>query len=117
MNDELGLNKDLREALKADLNALLDEKRDACASVLKQYMLDNLRVTDDPSLAKRMEEFNKRIDTMVETMTLDIDDKKGEAVVKATGSGEDTWKTILRGSDWFMPVPNAMEIMLSPLCQ
>jgi len=65
-------------------------------------------------LDKRVEEFNKRIDQMVERITLDY--AEGEFVVKVTGSAEDTWKTLLRGSDWFEPVPDAMEIMLSPLC-
>lgn len=117
MKDELGLNKEVAEALKKELNDLLELNRTNCASVLKQYLLDNLRDAQNPELLKRMEAFNKRIDELAKTMTLDLDEKKHSVVVKTTGSAEDTWKTVLRGSDWFMPVPNAMEIMLSPLCQ
>jgi len=113
--DDLGLTTEVQESLLEEMNDLLKLKRDQVTSVLQQYMVSSIR--KKPGLVdvdKRVADFNKRIEEMVKAMTLGYVDE--EFVVKVTGSAEETWKTLLRGSDWFEPVPDAMEIMLSPLC-
>jgi hypothetical protein len=95
------------------IGKLTSEKRDALAKGLKDWLANTARKKDSMHLASYIQEFNRRIDVMAETLELEVVD--GKPVVKALGSNDATLKALERGTNWFDPCEDVVSVMISAL--
>jgi len=89
------------------------EKRQKAADAIYRWLVEKARKKNVLDLAQRLEKMRGAIDRMVENMEIQIVNSK--AVVKVSGSAEDTLKQLRYGSDWYDGTPDIVELAVTGL--
>lgn len=90
------LNQALNQTLKDRLNR---EQRQKIANWLTKWLRDVARKKPLPDLAQRLDRFQLEIEKMTENAEIVFE--AGKPVFTVKGSGDDTWKRLRLGTDWF----------------
>ena len=93
-----------KSVIEGQLERLRKDRHEHCAAIVYNWLSEYAQKKPVPDLAARMERMRKAIYAMTETMELQYAD--GTIVVKATGSSEQTLKSLKLGTDWFAPNPD-----------
>ena len=100
-------------ALDTLVGDLTPEKRGMMAKGLKDWLANIARKKESMYLASYVQEFNRRIDKMCETLQISM--VEGRPVVKVFGSDEATMKALERGTNWFDPCEDVVSVVISAL--
>lgn len=87
-----------------ELERLRKDRHEHCAAIVYNWLSEHAQKKPVADLALRMEKMRQGIYKMTESMELHFLD--GTVVVKATGSSEQTLKSLKLGTDWFAPNPD-----------
>lgn len=90
--------------VEGQLERLRKDRHRHCAAIVYNWLSEHAAKKPFPDLALRMERMRVEIYKMTETMELQF--SNGTIVVKATGSSEQTLKSLKFGTDWFAPNPD-----------
>lgn len=95
---------------KSAAQALEDRGRERVQESLYNWLAFTARKKPDVDLAKRLEDFRKRIEVLAENLEVGV----GPAgyVVRATGEAETTLRMLEHGTNWFDPAGNLTEMIV-----
>ena len=100
--------------LKSDASDALERGgRDRVKEALENWLVFTARKRQLPDLPKRLEGFRKRIGLLADNLTIEIGPEG--YVVKAVGDAESTLRQLKRGTDWFDPAQNVIEMIVGAI--
>ncbi|MGV0949180.1 MAG: hypothetical protein ACOYB3_00815 [Azonexus sp.] len=100
-------------AVASMVGKLTPDRRKVVADSLKAWLRDDARKAARQDLQLLLDEFGKRIDTMVADLDIQIVDDK--PVVTVVGQGRDTLRALERGTNWFDPCEDVVSVVISSL--
>ena len=87
--------------------------RDRVKDALDSWISFTARKKPVADLEKRLEGFRKRIGALADNLTIEVGQEG--YVVRAAGDAESTLRQLERGTDWFDPADNVIEMIVGAI--
>jgi hypothetical protein len=114
MNVAEEIEKEIDGWLKSEAGEALERGgRERIKEALENWLAFTARKRPVPDLPKRLEGFRKRIGLLADSLTIEIAPEG--YVVKAVGDAESTLQQLKRGTDWFDPAQNVIEMIVGAI--
>ncbi len=108
------IEQEILDSLTSSAAAALEHGgRERVKDALINWISFTARKRAVPDIAKRLEEFCKRIGVLAAKLIVEVGPEG--CVVTVTGDAESTLRQLKRGTDWFDPADNVIEMIVGAI--